>query len=205
MLGFLPEHSVNGMIASLCKRRDEFADFTKEEYYNIRVFRTTAIRSPDTIRPFRWCDLVTFGPARIAGRESHVKSSETTFSVALCSYNGAPRGQAALRALPRKRGSRPRSRGMRRSIFRRKPRSVAAFAEQAPLEVRIEVNPQNLGVVENFEKAISLCRGDIIVLADQDDVWMPQKVARIAAVMNARPEIGFVFSDARRIDDRGEP
>jgi nucleoside-diphosphate-sugar epimerase len=43
MLGFLPKHSVNGMIASLCKHRDEFADFTKEEYYNIRVFKRLQI------------------------------------------------------------------------------------------------------------------------------------------------------------------
>ncbi len=33
------------------------------------------------------------------------------------------------------------------------------------------------GVVRNFENAIKLCSGDIIFLADQDDVWLPDKVS----------------------------
>lgn len=37
------------------------------------------------------------------------------------------------------------------------------------------------GVVRNFENAISLCSGDIIFLADQDDVWMPDKVSNMLA------------------------
>lgn len=33
------------------------------------------------------------------------------------------------------------------------------------------INEDNLGYRKNFEKAISLCNGDIIFLSDQDDVW----------------------------------
>lgn len=32
-------------------------------------------------------------------------------------------------------------------------------------------NEKNLGYKKNFQKAISLCQGDIIYLSDQDDVW----------------------------------
>ena len=32
-------------------------------------------------------------------------------------------------------------------------------------------NNQNLGFKKNFEKAISLCNGEYIALADQDDIW----------------------------------
>jgi len=38
------------------------------------------------------------------------------------------------------------------------------------------INQKNLGFVKNFEKAISLCSGEFIVLADQDDIWYPEKV-----------------------------
>src|SRR6476659_477323 len=41
---------------------------------------------------------------------------------------------------------------------------------------KIYVNAENLGVIKNFEKAISLCAGDIIFLADQDDIWEINKV-----------------------------
>ena len=34
------------------------------------------------------------------------------------------------------------------------------------------INETNLGFVKNFEKAISLCRGDYIALSDQDDIWL---------------------------------
>lgn len=37
------------------------------------------------------------------------------------------------------------------------------------------------GVVKNFENAIKLCTGDVIFLADQDDVWLPNKVSRMLA------------------------
>lgn len=36
---------------------------------------------------------------------------------------------------------------------------------------KIYRNEQNLGFKKNFEKAISLCKGDYIALSDQDDVW----------------------------------
>ncbi|MDB5154493.1 MAG: glycosyl transferase, partial [Mucilaginibacter sp.] len=37
-------------------------------------------------------------------------------------------------------------------------------------------NDQNIGYIRNFEKAISLCGGDFIALADQDDIWKKDKI-----------------------------
>ncbi len=42
--------------------------------------------------------------------------------------------------------------------------------------LRYEVNPEPLGLVKNFERAISLCQGEYIALSDQDDVWKPRKI-----------------------------
>lgn len=41
---------------------------------------------------------------------------------------------------------------------------------------RIYRNDQNLGFCKNFEKAISLCKGDYIALSDQDDIWMDNHI-----------------------------
>ena len=38
------------------------------------------------------------------------------------------------------------------------------------------INEKNLGFKKNFEKAISLCSGDFIALADQDDIWIENKI-----------------------------
>ncbi len=47
--------------------------------------------------------------------------------------------------------------------------------------LRYAVNPGRLGLVQNFARAIALCRGELIALADQDDLWKPHKVATLAA------------------------
>ena len=40
-------------------------------------------------------------------------------------------------------------------------------------------NTHRLGFAQNFGKALSYCTGDIIFLADQDDVWLPHKIETI--------------------------
>jgi glycosyltransferase involved in cell wall biosynthesis len=52
------------------------------------------------------------------------------------------------------------------------------FAAHAPFPVHIHVNYTNLGVSANFSKEIELCDGDLIAFSDQDDVWLPRKLAR---------------------------
>lgn len=40
------------------------------------------------------------------------------------------------------------------------------------------------GVVANMEHALRAARGDLLFLSDQDDVWLPEKVARVCAEMD---------------------
>jgi glycosyltransferase involved in cell wall biosynthesis len=55
--------------------------------------------------------------------------------------------------------------------------TAAILAEYARSHgLRYEVSPSRLGLVRNFERAISLCRGDFIALSDQDDLWKPHKI-----------------------------
>ncbi|PLY05629.1 MAG: hypothetical protein C0625_12415 [Arcobacter sp.] len=42
--------------------------------------------------------------------------------------------------------------------------------------IQLFENEINLGFVKNFEKSISLCKGDYIALADQDDIWKKNKL-----------------------------
>jgi glycosyltransferase involved in cell wall biosynthesis len=80
------------------------------------------------------------------------------------------------------------------------PAIAEAFARRAPFAVRIERNPVRLGITANFEKAVSLCSGDVIFLADQDDVWKPTKIEALSRVLLDDPAVGAVFCNGEVVD-----
>lgn len=71
-------------------------------------------------------------------------------------------------------------------------------------DIRIHRNETNLGVCANFQKAVNLCKGDIIFLSDQDDVWHNDKVETIVNYFNHNPQTQVVFSDGQLIDGSGK-
>lgn len=76
------------------------------------------------------------------------------------------------------------------------------FAQVAPCPVKLFVNRERLGVTKNFEKAIGLASGDVIALADQDDVWYPGKLEQLdISLANA----ALAFSDADVVDENLHP
>jgi glycosyltransferase involved in cell wall biosynthesis len=77
---------------------------------------------------------------------------------------------------------------------------VKAALADVPFRVEVVSNPRRLGVVANVEQAIRRTTGDIVVLADHDDLWRPQKLVRLEARFEADAEVGAVFSNARIID-----
>lgn len=45
------------------------------------------------------------------------------------------------------------------------------------------------GLIMNFENAINACTGDFIFLADQDDVWLPDKVEKVCEKLEAGADL----------------
>jgi len=82
---------------------------------------------------------------------------------------------------------------------------VKDFASRSTFPVRLLSNEQRLGSTRNFEKAVRECSGEIIALADQDDVWHPEKLELIESSLARRPEAGLVFSDADIVDENLQP
>jgi glycosyltransferase involved in cell wall biosynthesis len=125
-----------------------------------------------------------------------------SLSVALCTYNGARFLSEQLQSIGLQ--SRPpdelivcddRSSDSTVAV-------IKSFALEVPFPVRLEVNPTNLGSTKNFELAISRCRGDVIVLSDQDDIWQRDKLAQMERVLLQSPSVGAVFSDADVVDEQ---
>lgn len=60
------------------------------------------------------------------------------------------------------------------------------------------IEGEGKGVVKNFENALRNCKGDVIFLCDQDDVWLPGKVE---SIMNEiRNGASLVLHDASVTD-----
>jgi glycosyltransferase involved in cell wall biosynthesis len=57
---------------------------------------------------------------------------------------------------------------------------VKAFASKYPI-IKWHRNEANLGYNKNFEKALALATGNVLAIADQDDIWHPQKIALLLA------------------------
>jgi glycosyltransferase involved in cell wall biosynthesis len=74
------------------------------------------------------------------------------------------------------------------------------------LPVDVTRNPSNLGARDNFSRALGLTTAPYVMLADQDDVWMPDKVSLMLRRMKEiEDEAGaatpiLVFSDLHIVD-----
>lgn len=75
-----------------------------------------------------------------------------------------------------------------------------AYKQIYPAIFSIHRNEFNIGSTKNFEKTITLCTGDYIFLADQDDIWKENKVQKIIDVFDKNPDAEGVFSNADIID-----
>jgi glycosyltransferase involved in cell wall biosynthesis len=135
--------------------------------------------------------------------EYDTAKTDTAFSVAMCTCNGERFLESQLESILAQTmqpcelvicddASEDGTRGI-----------IERFSASFP--VRVELNEKRLGTAKNFEKAIALCRGDYIALADQDDIWAGPKLETMAELFGELPEAGIMFSDAEVVGPELEP
>lgn len=78
---------------------------------------------------------------------------------------------------------------------------INEYLEKFPKLISLHQNKINLKSVKNFEKAISLCTGAIIFLADQDDKWVNTKVEKYIAFFLENPKIDCLASNGFCMDE----
>ena len=81
---------------------------------------------------------------------------------------------------------------------------IREFVRTAPFPVRVFENEKNLGSTKNFERALELCEGDFIAFADQDDVWLPEKLRKLEEIM-AKENAALAFTDGDVVDESLRP
>ena len=71
--------------------------------------------------------------------------------------------------------------------------------------VRYRRNERNVGITENFRRAVAAAEGSHVVVLGSDDLLLPGYVAHIREVIAAHPHVDVIQPGVRVIDAAGEP
>jgi glycosyltransferase involved in cell wall biosynthesis len=127
-----------------------------------------------------------------------------TCSIAMCTYNGAHHLPRQLQSLA-DQTLRPSELVVTDDGSRDGSLAVLHdFADCAPFPVRVVRNEEKLGYRENFMKAAGLTQGDLVFFCDQDDVWEPSKVERMAENLGQEGTL-LVYHNARLVGPDERP
>lgn len=78
---------------------------------------------------------------------------------------------------------------------------LRAFGDE---RIRIHPNSRNSGHPASFGRAIAIAVGEVILLADQDDTWVPGRVDALAGALRD-PATALVSSNSAYVDTVGDP
>jgi glycosyltransferase involved in cell wall biosynthesis len=70
---------------------------------------------------------------------------------------------------------------------------------------RLIVADENRGWPGSFYYAMSLCRGDLVFLADQDDIWNARKIEVMSEVMEQHPDQSLLACKCQIVNEKGKP
>lgn len=88
--------------------------------------------------------------------------------------------------------------------------NTAAIVQKFIKDNRLEAswylheNRDNKGYPANYYNAMDLCTGDIVFLADQDDIWEKTKLEKMTDAMEAHPEAAVLACKFGLIDEEGK-
>jgi glycosyltransferase involved in cell wall biosynthesis len=85
------------------------------------------------------------------------------------------------------------------------PEIVEGYVRRHPDRVRFRQGTERLGPCRRRNDALDLASGSLIAWLDHDDLWAPEKTAKQVEVLQARPDVGLVYSGYDAFDsDTGE-
>jgi glycosyltransferase involved in cell wall biosynthesis len=79
--------------------------------------------------------------------------------------------------------------------------SIASSYSNSSKHIRVFRNNTNLGMLDNWNYGIGLCRGEFVAKLDADDMWAPTMLAKCLEVMQKYQDVGIVFSKYIEIDE----
>lgn len=70
-----------------------------------------------------------------------------------------------------------------------------------PEKIKVYQNDSNLGMLQNWNKGIDLCKNELFVKLDADDIWLPSFLEKSVQIIDKYPEVGLVFTKYVNIDE----
>lgn len=129
--------------------------------------------------------------------------TDLTISVAMCTFNGSRFLKSQLESIAGQSQTPQELIICDDRSSDNTSKIVEEFLRHTRFPVRLVVNTANVGSTKNFEQAIRLCQGQIVALADQDDIWYPNKLERLKQAFLKDGTVA-VFSDAELIDEESK-
>lgn len=77
-------------------------------------------------------------------------------------------------------------------------RTIERIRQLNDYRIQISTNEGRRGPLGNFEQALVRATGKLILLADQDDIWMPDKVSTVQSLLQ---DYDLVLSDCQVVDE----
>jgi glycosyltransferase involved in cell wall biosynthesis len=71
-------------------------------------------------------------------------------------------------------------------------------------KIKLYQNDRNLGMRENWNRGIELCRSEFFVKLDADDFFHPMMLEKCLSIIRERPEVGMVFAKYVNVDEVGK-
>lgn len=127
-----------------------------------------------------------------------------TISVAMATYNGAPFIEGQLESIAAQTLAPAELVICDDGSTDDTIATIEAFAARCPFPVRLVRNEVNLGYVDNFLKAASLCSSDLVALSDQDDVWDVRKL-ELCAPAFLDPSVMLCYHGIKVVDRQLNP
>lgn len=81
---------------------------------------------------------------------------------------------------------------------------IALAYAKANQQITVIRNEENLGMLNNWNKGIGLCKSEYFVKLDADDIWHPGMLEKAEHILNQNPAVGLVFSNFVKIDQNGK-
>ncbi|MBQ9338279.1 MAG: glycosyltransferase [Lentisphaeria bacterium] len=83
--------------------------------------------------------------------------------------------------------------------------AVEAVKDRFPGEFHYIRNPQRLGFMRNFLHLAERSKGDLIFFCDQDDVWLPEKIETLTAILENDPPAQVAVCNSEMVDAELHP
>ena len=81
--------------------------------------------------------------------------------------------------------------------------NIIVERSRADSRIKVVMNKNKAGVISNFNNCIACCNGEYIFLADQDDIWINNKIDKMVKLLQSRENM-LVICNGDIIDATGK-